>query len=180
MTRAAPTAAAPAAPDRPQGFRLTGRKVLMIAAGWFGVVLLANGIMMTYAIGTFSGLVVENPYRAAQGMDAAMRAERALGWRLGAEWQGDRLAIHIRDTAGEPVTGLEVSAVVGRPATMSFDRNVIFVPAGAVHAAPLDLAPGLWRVEILATRREDGARYAIMDQIYVPESRPETRPESRP
>lgn len=174
MTRAAHPAAASAPEPRP-GFRLTGRKVLMIAAGWFGVVLLANGIMMTYAIGTFSGLVVENPYRAAQGMDAAMRAERALGWRLGAEWQVDRLAIHVRDRDGDPVTGLEVSAVVGRPATMSFDRNVMFVPAGAVHAAPLDLAPGLWRVEILATRREDDARFAIMDQIFVPppaEARP--------
>lgn len=158
----------------PKGFRLTGRKVLLIAAGWFGVVLAANGIMMTYAVGTFSGLVVDNPYRAAQGMDAQMRTQRAQGWRPSAEWRDDRLAVRVLDAQGAPIPGLEVSAVVGRPATMTFDRNVIFVPDGPAHVAPLDLDPGLWRVEITALRRTDGARHAAEAQVFVP--RPEARP----
>jgi nitrogen fixation protein FixH len=42
------------------GRRLTGRAVLLIALGAFGVVILANAVLAFYAVGTFSGLVVPN------------------------------------------------------------------------------------------------------------------------
>lgn len=157
------------APDSARG-RLTGRKVLAIGLGWFAVVLGANLVLVFIALGSFSGLVTDNAYRAGQLFDAEAKAEQSLGWRLGADWRDGRVAVSVRDADGAPVQGLTVTGTVGRKVTNAEDREVAFSPAGEVHVAELSLAPGVWRVEIRAVRRYDGARYVIMDQVEVPEA----------
>ena len=60
--------------------RLTGRTVLMIAVGAFGVILAANLTLAYNAVNTFSGLVVQNSYIASQQFDESARG--AGGARL--------------------------------------------------------------------------------------------------
>ena len=148
---------------------LTGRGVLIIVVCFFGVVIGVNVLMATLAVGGFPGLVSKNPFAEAQHFDAELKAERALGWRLGADWEDDELRVAIADREGEPVRGLEVSVVIGRPATLAEDRTIGLAASGDGYAAPLELGPGMWRAEITA-RRGDGAVYVITDQAYVPGS----------
>ncbi|MEO0681721.1 MAG: FixH family protein [Pseudomonadota bacterium] len=166
MTRSSPSDASP------QGGRpLTGRKVLIIALCAFGVVIAANATMATFAISGFPGLVTKNPYVDGQHFQAENAAERALGWQVSAEWDAaaQRLAVHVVDAAGRPARGLQVSALVGRPATDAEDRAVAFAPRGdGAYDAPAALGQGAWRVEVTAVRPADGARYVIADKIRVP------------
>jgi nitrogen fixation protein FixH len=148
--------------------KLTGRKVLFIALSAFGVVVAVNALMATLAVGGFPGLVVQNPYVAGQEFDAEVKAEKALGWRFGTEWRDGELAVSIVDAIGAPPPGLEVSALVGRPATEAQDREVALERRGAAFVADLDLDPGAWRVEITA-RRGGEPVYTIADDIYVRE-----------
>lgn len=148
------------------GRPLTGRKVLVIALASFGVVLAANVTMMFFALDGFPGLVERNPYVAAQKFDAEVKAERALGWSFDADWSGGELRVSARDAAGEPLAGLEVTAVVGRPATDVDDRRVVLSGKDGQYRAPVDLPAGRWRIDILA-RRGDGAVFRIADDLYL-------------
>jgi len=130
---------------------LTGRKVLIIAVSAFGVILAANLTMMFAATGTFPGLVVKNSYVASQEWNERTAAQRALGWRAEAAMTDGGLAVRFTDADGEPVRGLSVSAVIGRPASQAGDQRLELVEGDGVYRADVLLADGLWRVEIHGT-----------------------------
>jgi nitrogen fixation protein FixH len=141
---------------RPGGRPLTGRKVMALLAGFFGVMLLANFIMARAAIKTFSGLDKDNPYDSGLAYNrdiAAAKAQAALGWSVELTRTPDgpatQLTATVKDKAGQPVTGLDVSMHFLHPATSKFDRDTA---AGAiaegVYAAAAELAPGRWEVEV--------------------------------
>ena len=154
--------------ERRGGREITGRHVFIIFAAAFGVIIAVNLTMMFLAIGGFPGLVSDSPYTEGQRFDAEMKAERALGWTIGADWEAGRLAVSVADEAGAPVSGLIVSATIGRAVTAAEDRTLPLRAEGGRHVAELDLAPGLWRVAIEAERAADGAVYTIVDEVYVP------------
>jgi nitrogen fixation protein FixH len=151
------------------GREITGRHVLIGFLAAFGVVLAANLTMMTYALGGFPGLVSKSPYTEGQRFDAELKRERALGWRIGADYADGRLSVGVADADGAAVGGLTVRAVVGRPATDAEDRSLTLRREGGAHVAEMALAPGLWRVAIEAERVSDGAVYTIVDEVFVPE-----------
>jgi nitrogen fixation protein FixH len=146
--------------------RLTGRKVLAIVLGGFGVVIAANLALVIAATGSFPGLVVKNSYVASQSYDADRAAQQALGWRAGAAFQGDALAIFIDDAAGDPVRGLTARARVGRPADARGDRTLALTATEDGYAAPHGLPPGLWRVEIFADG-PGGERFRAETRLFL-------------
>ncbi|MBK0400992.1 FixH family protein [Limibaculum sp. M0105] len=127
---------------------LTGRKVLLIAVAAFGVILAANLTMLFAATGTFPGLVVKNSYVASQEWNLRASEQRALGWKAQAAISGEGLAVRMVDAEGHPVLGLTVSVVIGRPASQAEDRRLELVEDAGIYRADVDLAEGLWRVEI--------------------------------
>ncbi|MFT4794528.1 MAG: nitrogen fixation protein FixH [Paracoccaceae bacterium] len=157
-------------PDKP-GRPLTGRKVLMIALAFFGVVFAVNIYMMTQAIGGFPGLVEKHPYRASQRFDRERNAQIAQGWRVGLEWRDARLEAALTDRGGAPLRGLIVTADVGRPTTRQGERLVTLIPIPdrpGVYAADLALAPGRWRAEMVAVDGT-GATHRAGAEIWVKE-----------
>jgi len=160
---------------------LTGRKVLLIAVAFFGVIIAVNVTMATLAVGGFPGLVSDNPYAEAQRFDAELKAERALGWRFASDYEDGALTVRVARPDGEPLDGLAVTAVVGRPATLQQDQELGLAPEPGLrgaYATRLALGAGMWRVEIDARRGED--RYHITDEIYVTseDAAPEAQPGS--
>lgn len=159
------------ADDKPRGGReITGRHVLIGFLAAFGVVLVVNLTMMFLAIWGFPGLVSKSPYTEGQRFDAELRAERALGWRIGADWSAGRLAVRVEGAEGGPVEGLSVRATVGRPASDAYDVPLELTPEGGAHVAAIDLGAGVWRVAIEAERAADGARFVIVDDLFVREA----------
>jgi nitrogen fixation protein FixH len=155
-----------AEPKPLEGRPLTGRKVLLMMVAGFAVIVGANLTMLFAATGSFPGLVVANSYVASQGWDRKVAAQRALGWHAGAVYEGGRLAVSMTGPDGRPVAGLRIAAVIGRPASQAADVRLDLTEGPGGYSAPLDLAPGLWRVEITGTSAE-GESYTAGAEFYV-------------
>ncbi|MEM7238920.1 MAG: FixH family protein [Pseudomonadota bacterium] len=143
---------------------LTGRHVLAIAVIAFGIVVAANLTMLFSATGTFPGLVVDNAYVASQGWDDRLKAQRELGWKLGIGYEPGSLQITIRDAKDMPVRDVPISVTIGRPTTDALDRQFAPEMLADSYAIPVTLAPGLWRLELAATK---GPGWKMTSQIRV-------------
>ena len=155
---------------------LRGRHVLMGFIAFFGVIFLANGIFLYYALATFGGGDTSDPYRKGlhyNAMLAEAARQDAQGWRadLAYDQGGKRLTLALRDKSGRELTGLVVEATLGRPATDRQDIALSFseLPPG-VYAAAMQLAPGQW---VVTTAVDDpaapsGAPYRLKQRLFVP------------
>lgn len=145
---------------------LTGRMVLAIALTAFGVIIAVNLTLAWFAVRTFSGLVVTNSYVASQGFDARRNAQEALGWDLDLDYAEGALTLAFSDTAGEIVRPELIEAAVGRPSTLRDDRTLTLDQMPGGYGAAVDLAPGAWRVEIVALA-EDGTAFHQSRSLHV-------------
>ncbi|MEO1000586.1 MAG: FixH family protein [Pseudomonadota bacterium] len=151
----------------PGGRPLTGRHVLMIALGAFGIIIAANLTMLFAALGSFPGLEVKNSYVASQHFDARRSAQEALGWQSTVTEEAGALRIALLTAEGVPARPETISLTIGRP---SHDReDLVLTPAAAAGGAwrvEAPLTPGLWRVEIAATAA-DGTAFATRHDLHV-------------
>ena len=132
---------------------LTGRKVLAITVGAFGVIIAVNLVMAFKAISTFPGLEVRNSYVASQTFDAERAAQQALGWTLAARYDRapGELALTFRDREGRPAAVGTLDVLVGRPTEAAEDRRPEFVLREGSFRAPVELARGKWMLHVEAT-----------------------------
>lgn len=145
---------------------LTGRKVLAIAVGTFGVIIAVNIVMAVQAIKTFPGLEVQNGYIASQTFDAERQAQQALGWTLTSAYDSKTLSLRFADAAGQPVTVKSLNVLVGRTTEAREDSTPEFMPAGGVYSAPIDLRPGKWMLRVEAVA-QDGTLFRQRLTMYV-------------
>lgn len=112
----------------PKSEGLTGRHVLYAVLAFFGVIFLANGIFLYYAIGSYTGVVSNEPYRKGLNYNeriAADAEQKARGWSRGLVLAADgAVTFALKDRDGRPVSGLAIEAVVGRPTTSDLDVTV--------------------------------------------------------
>ena len=150
--------------DRPDGgWRLTGRHVLYAFLGFFGCILLVNGVFVYFALDTWTGLTNKQAY--VDGLDynsqlAAGAEQRALGWQVAvtaapAEEGAWRINARFVDAGGQPIEGLSVSAALLRPTREGMDQDLVLqrVAAGDYAAAFVPAAPGNWDAVVVAERR---------------------------
>ena len=149
-------------------FRLTGRKVLAIAVGAFGIIISVNLVMAYAAVSTFPGLEVRNSYVASQGFNDRLRDQRALGWTVQADLSADQLIVTIRDAAGQPVPVATLTALLGRPTHTRDDQTVQFQGAAGSYAAAVTAHPGVWLLHLTATAA-DGTEFRQRLNLHLPE-----------
>lgn len=150
-----------------KGRELTGRTVLVIVLAFFGTVFAANFALIYGALSTFPGVVVDDSYVASQEWNDRVAAQQALGWKARIDYMPGELDVVMTGRDGAPVPGLSVSVVVGRPGSEAQDHYLDLAPSAAGYSAPLELAPGRWRVELVATDG-DGARFRAHSEFIVP------------
>lgn len=138
---------------------LTGRKVFLIVASAFGVIIAVNLVMAWSAVSTFPGLEVRNSYVASQGFNDRLAAQRALGWTMAVEQTGDRVTLVFTDADGAPVPVDTVEAFVARTTHTRDDTPLALARSGNRFSAPVDLAPGNWNIHVTA-RSVDGREFA--------------------
>jgi len=157
---------------------IQGRHVLLGLFAFFGVVFLVNGIFVYYALGTFGGGDTSDPYRKGLNYNetlAEAARQDAQGWRAELIYgaKTGQLALSVTDKEGQPVSGLHLTATVGRPATDWEDLGVNFreAPAGTYEAS-LHLAPGQWVVQLQSQdlSRAGDPVYRLKQRIFVPET----------
>src|SRR3954469_21229498 len=102
---------------------LTGRKVLFMLLGFFGIVIGVNMIMMRLAIQTLPGTDVDSAYSASlayQREIAAAQDQDGRNWKVDARIHrgaagGVTLLVEARDEGGKPVSGLTFQGRFERP-----------------------------------------------------------------
>jgi nitrogen fixation protein FixH len=117
----------PVAGRAPEPFSLKGWQVLLIALGFFGAVITANGVMLTAAIGTMPGAETRSAYDASQRYNrdiAEARMQTAMGWRAEIDASTAAVALSLSDRTGAPLTGREVIVTLAHPASRSRDRRL--------------------------------------------------------
>ncbi|WP_288949271.1 FixH family protein [uncultured Paracoccus sp.] len=130
---------------------LTGRHVLLITLGAFGIIIAVNVFMAVKAVGTFPGLEVKNSYVASQRFDRDRNAQEALNWTVTPDYDGREMVLVIRDGQGNPAPVSTLEVTVGRPTHVRDDQRPEFTYSGGLFRAPLVLAPGQWNIHLTAT-----------------------------
>ena len=129
---------------------LTGRHVLAITLGAFGVIIAVNLLMAFKAVSTFPGLETPNSYVASQVFDAERVAQESLGWTVTPDYDGAELTLMIRDAQGNPARVRNLTASIGRPTHVRDDQTPQFSYENGLFRAPLTLAPGNWIIHLTA------------------------------
>lgn len=140
----------PAAPVRPP-FTLKGWHVGAGVVAFFALVIGVDMTFLVIAYRTHPGQVEAKPYETGLIYNAELerlRAQDALGWRAGAKATPAGLEVVLKDRAGAPLAGLDVSAMLQRPATEQGRATVRLTGTEpGRYEAPLALS-GAWDVRI--------------------------------
>ncbi|MEQ1576959.1 MAG: FixH family protein [Hyphomicrobium sp.] len=125
---------------------LTGRNIFTIFVSFFAVVFAVNAYFMMMALSTHTGVVAVEPYRKGLKYNdriAASERQDSLGWQgdIAFSKDGLRLIASLHDAAGLPLSGLKVSAILGRPVTTREDIALDFAAtAPGQYEAAVSLA----------------------------------------
>jgi nitrogen fixation protein FixH len=159
----------------PEAKTIQGRHVLLALFGFFGAILIVNGIFLYYALATFGGGDTSSPYQKGLRYnqtiaEAAKLAER--GWSSGLVYDrsAGRISLQLRDRQDQPVRGLKLGGSVGRPATDRQDVRFAFNEAEpGIYVAELDLAPGQWVMQLQSGEVARGGipAYRLKQRLFV-------------
>lgn len=152
-------------------FEITGRHVLFALIGFFGIIIVANAIMVRLAVQSFPGEQEEKSYY--QGLnynDALEKKERqaATGWRaslieIPATDGADYIDVKLLERNGEPVRQARLSGQLSRPTTAVGQRSLDFMAQGdGVYRARVEgLARGAWDLSLTARSGQDDSPAAL-------------------
>ncbi len=145
--------------------------------GAFAVVAAVNGVMIAFALETFSGVTTEQAYEEGLAYNktlAAAHAQEKLGWKLAidldARSRNDaRLAVSLSDRTGAPLTGAEIIARFVRPTSAGFDKETRLSETGfgRYEVQPSLALAGQW--DVVVTASHDGASYQETKRVFIPE-----------
>jgi nitrogen fixation protein FixH len=161
--------------DRPQYQPARGRWIPWLFVAFFGLVLVANGALIAFAMTSWTGLEAKSAYK--QGLDYNRRIEAALrqdelGWQtVLAVGQRDGgkvdLTLDLKDRLGGAITGARIEGELGRPVYESEDRAIRLEEEkpGRYAVDLAGLAPGQWSLALRIDARETA--YSLKERIFV-------------
>jgi nitrogen fixation protein FixH len=138
--------------------QFTGRHMLLVVLGFFGVIIAVNVGMALVATGTFPGVTVANSYVASQNYNRAVAETRSLadkGRSVVLDAPAGVVTVRVLAADGSAVEGLDVVATAGRPSSQAEDRTLALAASAGGYRAGATLPAGQWDIAIEASR--DGA-----------------------
>lgn len=152
--------------SEPKQKEFTGRHMLLIMLGAFGIIITVNLTMAFNAVGTFPGVEVKNSYVASQNFDKNRAAQQSLGWTTDVRLEDDVLHLVITDAEGAPVRAELLDVTLGRSTHVRDDQTPPFRWSGREFIAPVSLDGGNWNIRLLA-QAEDGTQFKQRMVFYV-------------
>lgn len=138
----------------------------------FGVVVAVNATMITFAVGSFSGLYTPKPRERGlhyNDVVAEQKSRDALGWRIDATWRAEtrRLEVAVGDATGQPLGGARVFVELVRPVEKRPPIGVTLATVGdGKFAGYVDLPMrGNWDLDVIVER--GGDRYAQTRRMFL-------------
>jgi len=138
----------------------------------FAVTIAVNGVMVWFAVSSFSGLYTARPRDIGLRYNAVIAEQKrrdALGWRVETAWDpaSGGLQVHVFDAAGQPLAGARVSVALVRPVEQRppLDVEMTAVDIGR-FAGHVDLPErGSWDLDIVVARGKE--RYAATRRMFL-------------
>ena len=156
--------------DTESTWKFTGRHMLTIMLVFFGVIITVNGYMAYVAVTSWTGLLARNGYVASQdfnGVLAERRRQDEIGYKSELRYVPNEMRLVMRDRDGQPLTGLKVELLVGRPAHENDDQKVTLLEGEpGVYGKSLQLAAGQWNIDVIAIDTSN-RRYHRPVLLYV-------------
>jgi nitrogen fixation protein FixH len=152
--------------------RFTGRRFLAILVASFVLVTAVNGLMIWFALSSWSGLVSDSAYVEGLGFDrvlAASRAEAVLGWKGTIAYDpAGRIVFHLLDAKGQPLSRMGVSMIMLRPTREGFDRSAPLRETlpGQYEVGLRPPLPGVWDVRVIVASQGQ-TRFHAEQRILV-------------
>jgi nitrogen fixation protein FixH len=155
-----------------------GRWIPWLFVAGFAVIVAVNATLIVYAVRTFSGLVVENPYQKGLEYDAEraqIDRQNRLGWQylVMAEpqmGQAGEMEIEIRwtDAARVPLDRLVVTGHLERPVENIPPLQVAFTAVGGGRYRSSVVLPerGVWDLHVTAARGSDS--FEAAERLIMP------------
>ncbi|PHQ66563.1 MAG: hypothetical protein COB93_11835 [Sneathiella sp.] len=155
---------------------LTGRHVAMMLAGFFGVMFAVNAVFVYFALGSFSGLSVDEAYQRGLTYNQELARSEDQDAR---HWQqelvfvqtGDdagTLTLKLMNDAGRKLEDITLSGTLRRPVVDIGDSPVEFRYTDGGYAADLLFAKkGQWDVVILVEGGGFDVPYRLEKRIWV-------------
>ena len=138
-------------------FRFTGKHMLLVMVGFFGVIIAVNLTLAYLASGSWTGLVVKNSYVASQQFNDQLESaenQRALGLSSDFSYHSGAISFVLKNKDGEKMAVTDLVAEIGRPAFEQLDQKLPFIPAGDNrYTLSVDLEPGIWMIRITGKTR---------------------------
>ncbi|NQW02189.1 MAG: FixH family protein [Rhodospirillales bacterium] len=153
---------------------ITGRTVLLSMLAFFGVIFAVNGAFLYFALSSFPGMSTQHAYEEGVAYNQTLaRAARqqAVGWvsEVAFDDNGD-IAVRISNRTGAAVGGLDIAALLMRPAQNTLDQKLTLVEVQPGHyRSPVSkVIAGRWRFELSA--RQNGEQvYFKVHELTVPQ-----------
>lgn len=158
-----------------------GRWIPWVLGGAFVVVLAVNATLLFLANATFGGFSTTSAYTEGLSYNheiARAEAQERLGWATrvrvvpgqptGGSWPV-HVTAEVDDPHGVPISGLQATADLRRPADARLDRALLLAETtpgrwqGTVNLP----APGLWEIRF-AAGRDDGSMARLRQRVVVP------------
>lgn len=147
-----------------EGRKITGRTVLLALLGFFGIIFVANGILIYLAFSTFSGLESRSAYESGllfEQQVAAANIQAELGWSVDADIAREpsglvTVTVTVRDRHDAPVKGVAFRAEFEHRANRSHDHALMLVETetGVYRGSVADVDRGQWTLVIEAEDAE--------------------------
>lgn len=132
--------------QKPREF--TGKHMLALFVGGFGIIISVNFGMAYLAVSTFPGVEARSTYVASQTFEVNRTAQDALGWDVVATLDDGLLTLAIRDADGVPVQPKVLKAIFGRATHTGEDHTPDFTWNGTALAAMVPSRDGYWNLRL--------------------------------
>lgn len=124
--------------------------------GFFVVLAIMDGIFVTIATRTHTGVVTDEAYNRGLAYNEtieAAEAQEALGWQSSVRLGDTGLVFEITDTVGKPLSGASVRAEISRPIEADQGQIVSLNEARpGVYSADIEFpADGQWDARVFLT-----------------------------
>jgi nitrogen fixation protein FixH len=147
----------------------TGRHMLFLAVGFFGVIISVNVLMAIVSSTSWTGLVVQNSYVASQEFEEkriAHEKQTAAGWQASFTYAPGIAQLIVRDGAGNPVDLGPVTVLINRPVGGHDDEKLTLNrSADGSYAGAVALAEGVW--DVVATATTDTGPFELHERFKV-------------
>lgn len=126
----------------------TGRHMLMLALGFFGVIIAVNVTMAVVSATSWTGLVVPNSYVASQQFEEKRLAHEAqldAGWTSSLTFANGQALLSVSDGAGASIDLDQPVLQINRPIGGHDDQRIVLTrQADGTYAGAVTLGPGVW------------------------------------